>query len=131
MGAPVCLLWESRRSMFVRTVGQSVQALLSVRVVLITDCNRSFVALGLPRMISCVIYEQLSVHLSHGIHCRVSGLASSIQSLRHLPLHRSSSASPCPLHSHNSNTIIGEMDHGGDHGKCSSDEGSTAIRPPY
>jgi hypothetical protein len=129
VGAPVCLPRESRRSMLVRAAGRWAQALLSASVALITDGNRSFAALGLPRMISCTVYEHPSLRLSHAVNCRVSGLSSSIQSLCHLPLHRSSSAPPCPLCSHCSNTLIGEMAHGADLGKRPHDESSSPPPP--
>jgi hypothetical protein len=47
--------------------GLWAQALLSVKVALITSGNRPFAALGLPCTISCAFYEQPSLHLSHGI----------------------------------------------------------------
>jgi hypothetical protein len=36
---------------------------LLVRVALLARGNRSFVALGLPHRISCIVYEQSSFHL--------------------------------------------------------------------
>jgi hypothetical protein len=100
VGALVCLPRESERSILVCAAGWWAQASLSMKVALITDGNRPSVALGLPRMISCTVYEQLSLRLSHVISCRVPGIGSSIQFLHRLPLLRSSSASPCPLLSH-------------------------------
>jgi hypothetical protein len=40
------------------------KAPLSTSVALITDGNRSFTALGLPRMISCMVYERPLLHRS-------------------------------------------------------------------
>jgi hypothetical protein len=67
-----------------------------------------------------------------GISCRVPGLRSFIQFLRHLPLLRTSSTFPYPLCSHSSNTFIGEMAHDGDRGKHprNKDSSHAAQTPP-
>jgi hypothetical protein len=66
--------------MLVRASNQWAKIPLSVKVALITDGNRSFVALGLPRTISCGCHFAFP----YGIYCRVLGIGSSIQPFCHL-----------------------------------------------
>jgi hypothetical protein len=66
--------------MLVRASNQWAKIPLSVKVALITDGNRSFVALGLPHTISCGCHFAFP----YGIYCRVSGIGSSIQPFYHL-----------------------------------------------
>jgi hypothetical protein len=117
VGALVCLPRESRRSVLVRAAGQWAQAPLSARVALITDINRSFIALSLPCTISCTTYKRLSLRLSHGISCRVSGLDSSIQSFRRLLCIGAVVLFPA--------VSAPAMAHGGDRGKHPHDVGSS------
>jgi hypothetical protein len=73
VGALVCLPRESRRSMLVLVAGRWAQAPLLTGVALIIDGNISFAALGLPLMISCTVYNQSSLCLSHEVtECRAS-----------------------------------------------------------
>jgi hypothetical protein len=64
--------------MLVLVAGRWAQAPLLTGVALIIDGNISFAALGLPLMISCTVYNQSSLCLSHGISYGVPGLGSSI-----------------------------------------------------
>jgi hypothetical protein len=64
--------------MLVRKAYRWAEAPLSARVALITDGNKLFVALGLSRTISCMVYERPKLRLSHSISYRVSGIGSSI-----------------------------------------------------
>jgi hypothetical protein len=51
---------------------------------MINEGNRSFAVLGLPRMISCVVYEWSPLRLSHGISCGVPGISFPIRPFRNL-----------------------------------------------
>jgi hypothetical protein len=73
---------------------------------------------------------RLAAALPFGISCIMPGLISFIQFLCHLPLLRSSSAFPCALHTHSSNTLVAEMAHDDDHGKHPRKEDSSREPPP-
>jgi hypothetical protein len=94
VGELVCLPQQSRRLTLVRAADRWAKAPLSVRVVLITDGSRSFAALVLPRMISCMVYKHPSLHLS---------LWYKLQSIEHRFLHPALLSSS--LHRNNSISI--------------------------
>jgi hypothetical protein len=75
---------ELKRPALGRTAGWWAKAPLSARVVLITDGNLPFVALGLPHTILCMVFEWPPLHLFCGISCGVPRIGSSIPSFRPL-----------------------------------------------
>jgi hypothetical protein len=97
VGALVCLPQESRRPALVRTADRWAKVLLSVRVALITDGNRLFMTLGLPRTISCMIYEWSPLHLSLWHKLQSAGHQFLHPALSSSSLCRNNSISPCLL----------------------------------
>jgi hypothetical protein len=76
MGAPVCLLRDSRRLMLVRVAEWRAKPPLPVRVAPILGGNRPLAIHCLPRMISCTVYKWSPLWLSDSISCRVSDIDS-------------------------------------------------------
>jgi hypothetical protein len=71
------------------------KAPLSVRVVLITNGNLLFMALGLPRMILCPVFERPPLHLSLWYKLRGAGRQFLQLILSSSPLHKNHNTSLC------------------------------------
>jgi hypothetical protein len=93
---------------------------LSARVAPIAGSSYSFVTLGLPRMISCIVYEWPPHGPSDDISCRVPDTDYLIWPFHHL-LHVNSTL-PCLLRSRCLSILVKEMAHGDDRGKPPRDK---------
>jgi hypothetical protein len=123
MGAPVCLLRESRCVRLVHVVDQWARPSLSLRVVPVAGGSQPFTILGQPLTIRCMVHEPSSLCLSDGLSYIVPGINSLIWPFHRL-LCRNNNTLPRLFLSHHLSSFSREMTRGDNHWKHPRNDGS-------